>query len=124
MGLKSKAVPVFFLSLVGVDEVGKVDDPESIFDIYSKTFEFLTSDVTFMSAQDLKAYYDFQNNVSDSYNVSKCLQCEQEVYTRSRKQGIYTLVEYFVKNHPDAHYVLDEVPFLTGKYIIIPVNAI
>ena len=113
MGLKSKAAPVFFLSLVGVDIRGKVDDHESIFDIYSKIFEFLTCDVTFKSAQDLKAYYDSQNNVSDS---------------DEQKVDIYTLVEYFVKNHPDAHYVLDEVPFLNSgdysKCIIIPVKVI
>jgi len=106
MGLKSKAAPVFFLSLVGVDIWGKVDDHESIFDIYSKTFEFLTSDVKFKSSQDLKSYYDSQNNVSDSHSDQQ-------------KLDIYTLVEYFVKHHPDAHYVLDEVPFLRDRKCII-----
>jgi hypothetical protein len=34
-GTKPKAAPVFFVSLVGTDKYGKVDEFEHIFDFYS-----------------------------------------------------------------------------------------
>ena len=107
MGLKLKADPVFFLSLVGiVDNVGlgvepgQVDDYEYIFDIYTKSYDFISSDVVVKSAQDLWEFYEAQNKGSDK-----------------RKIDIYTLVEYFVQNNSNGHFVLDEVPFLrkSGK---------
>jgi hypothetical protein len=98
MGLKSKAYPVFFFSLVGVDKKGIVDDHESIFDIYTKFYDFVASDVVVQSSQDLWDFYVNQNKSSDKKNVD-----------------IYTLVEYFVQSYSNAHYVLDEVPFITCK---------
>ena len=103
MGLKQTASPVFFISLVGVDRYGEVDDHESIFVIYTKKYDFTSSDVLVKSAQDLWDFYELSHPGSDK-----------------KKIDIYTLVEYFVQSHPDAHYVLDEVPFLrtTSKYKI------
>ena len=95
MGLKQTASPVFFISLVGVDKKGKVDDHEGIFDIYTKKYEFTSCDVVVKSAQDLWDFYEQNHPGSDKEEVD-----------------IYTLVEYFVQSHPNAHYVLDEVPFL------------
>ena len=104
-GLKSKADPVFFISLVGIcdkyDKTGMlkkegiVDEDEHIFDIYTKTYDFLGSDVQVISAQDLWAFY------------------ESKHYGADRKQAdIFILVEFFVQSHPNGHYVLDECPFL------------
>ena len=98
MGLKLKADPVFFLSLVGVDKYGIVDDYEHIFDIYTRFYDFDSSDVHFQSVQDLFNFYESKNQGSDKGSVD-----------------IYTLVEYFVKHHPNGHFVLDEVPFLLKK---------
>ena len=103
-GLKLKADPVFFISLVGVDAWGKVDDYEHIYDIYTKLYDFTSGDVIVKSAQDLREYYEAQNKGSDR-----------------KKIDIYALVEYFVQNHPNGHFVLDEVPFLVdpeSKYKI------
>ena len=122
MGLKVKACPVFFLSLVGVDHYGTVDDHESIFDIYTRSYEFLTSDVSFKSAQDLKAYYDAQKKKT---NRGNCFACTSGGESDDEELDIYSLVEFFVEQHPNAHYVLDEVPFMASecKCRNIPVNV-
>jgi hypothetical protein len=90
---------VFFLSLVGVDDLGKVAFFEYIYDIYTKRYDFQSTDVNMKSAQDLFEYYESHNKGSDKKEID-----------------IYTLVEYFVQNHRNGHFVLDEVPFLpNGK---------
>ena len=98
MGLKLKADPVFFLSLVGVDKYGIVDDYEHIFDIYTRLYDFDSSEAVFKSAQDLFNFFDSKNKGRDNTMVD-----------------VYTLVEYFVKHHPNGNFVLDEVPFLANK---------
>ena len=96
IGNKSKAVPVFFLSLVGVDcDDGLVQDHESIYDIYTKEFDFGGSDIQVKSSQDLWNFYESQNPGSNKKDV-----------------GIYSIVESFIKQNPEAHYILDECPFL------------
>ena len=94
-------MPVYFLSLVGVDESGKVDNHESIFDIYTHQYEFLGCDVVPKSAQDLRDYHDAQTKGVPESERNK------------EKVDIYSLVEYFIQHNPNAHYVLDEVPFLS-----------
>ena len=94
-GLKCKADPVFFISMVGVDEQGKIDEHEHIFDIYTKEYDFLGCEVQVISAQDLWKFYKSRNK--DAYLT---------------KVDIYFLVVFFIQRHPDGHYVLDECPFL------------
>ena len=89
---------MFFISFVGVDKHGIVEDYEHIFDIYTKLYDFVSSDVGIKSAQDIWEYYEAQNKGSDKTKID-----------------IYTLVEFFVRNHPNGHYVMDEVPFFTSK---------
>ncbi len=72
-----------------------MEDFEHIFDIYSKEYDVQSSDVKIKSAQDLWDFYEAQNKGSDKKNID-----------------IYKLVEYFVQNHRNGHFVLDEVPFL------------
>jgi hypothetical protein len=98
MGSKPKADPVYFISLVGVDSKGKVEDDEHIFDIYTKEYDFNNSDVEVKNAQDLWDFYKKQNSGSSKQYVD-----------------IYQLVENFVKHHPQTHFVLDECPFLKPK---------
>ena len=99
VGLKNRANPVFFISLVGVDELGMVDKYEYIFDIYTQMYDFQGSDVKVVSAQDLWNFYESKNKRADQLKVD-----------------IYYLVEYFVEHHSDGHFVLDECPFLeVGK---------
>lgn len=102
LGLKTKADPVFFISMVGVNEKGIVDEYEHIFDLFTKMYDFHGSDVHVISAQDLWHFFASKNKVVNRENVD-----------------IYILVEYFVQHHPEGNFVTDECPFLKGsKYCI------
>ena len=98
VGLKVKANPVFFISLVGLSWKGLssiVDKDEYIFDIYTKSYDFQGSSVKILSAQDLWAFYQSKNQRANREKVD-----------------IYCLVEYFIQHHLDGNFVLDECPFL------------
>ena len=81
--------------MVGVDEGGTADDHKYIFDIFTKEYDFLGSDIQVISAQDLWRFYQDRNKGADK-----------------KKVNIYQLVDFFVRHHPFAHYILDECPFL------------
>ena len=101
MELKSNASQVFFISMVGVNSCGKVENDQHIFDIYTKECDFWGSNVVVKSAQDLLNFYESQHPFVDG----------------TQTIDIYTLVENFVEQHPYAHYVLDECPFLGMPHI-------
>ena len=92
--LKPNPDPVFFVSLVGVDERGIIDENEHIFDIYTRLYDFLGCDVKVISAQDLWDFYESKHKGADRQTVD-----------------IYKAAEFFVKQHPNGHYVVDECPF-------------
>ena len=94
-GLKPMADPVFFLSLVGVDNLGKVVEHEHLFDIFTKLYDFHGSNVQVRSAYDLWAFYESKKEGAKRKDVD-----------------IYTLVEFFIQHHPNGHFILDECPFL------------
>ena len=97
-GSKLKADPVFFISLVGVNEFGIVAKDEYIFDIYTKLYDFYESHVIVVSAQDLWAFYESKNN-------------------RAKREDfdVYFLVEFFVQHYSNGHFILDECPSLLNK---------
>ena len=97
-GSKLKAGSVFFISLVGVNTGGFVVKNEYIFDIYTKLYDFYGSHVEVVSAQDLWAFYESKNKGAKREDVD-----------------IYFLVEFFIKHHPNGHFILDECPFLLPK---------
>ena len=94
-GLKQKVDPVFFISAVGVDKWGKVEEDEYIFDVYTRLYDFLGSDVRVITAQDLWHFYKSKNKGADRMKVD-----------------IYTLIEFFVQHHMEGHFTLDESQFL------------
>ena len=98
MGTKSKADPVFFISLVGLDRKGAVDEHDHIFDIYTKEYDFLGHDVQVKTTQDLWDFYEANHKGADRHAVN-----------------IYRVAEFFLQKHGDAHYVFDECPFLTNS---------
>ena len=96
-GSKSIADPVFFISMVGVHKKGFPEKYEYIFDIYTKNYDFLGSNVQVISAQDLWTFYESKN---------------RESRPDRRKISIYFLVEFFIEHHSNGHYVLDECPLI------------
>ena len=96
--LKPNPDPVFFISLVGVDEIGMVDEYEHIFDIYTKEYDFEGCDVKVISAQDLWDFYQSKHNGVDR-----------------RKTDVYTQAEYFIVQHPNGHFVFDEFKLKRNK---------
>ena len=99
-GLKRKADPVFFISMVGVDIFGIVDKYEHLFDIYTRAYDLVESDVHVITAQDLWNFYKRKHWYK---------------WNKRRNVDIYELVEFFIRHHPNGHFVLDECPFLRSK---------
>ena len=97
-GEKLKADPVFFLSLVGVDKWGKVEEHEHLFDIHSKAYDVLGEHVTIKSAQDLFDFY-----------------MQRQTPPFNPDLDIYQLTQFFVSQNSHAHFVIDECPFLMSK---------
>ena len=93
-----KADPVFFISLVGVTKYGIVEEDEYIFDIYTKAYDFHGSHVKIISAQDLLVFYQSKDKGAMRKDVD-----------------IYFLVDFFIQNHPNGHFIIDECPILPIK---------
>ena len=89
---------MYYISLVGVNSRGIVHDHEGIFDIYTKEYDFLGSNVEVRSSQDLWNFYE-----SKHQGISK------------KEVVIYTMVEFFIQQHSNGHFIIDEFPFLYGK---------
>ena len=94
--LKLNPDPVFFMSLVGVNPAGFVEEHEHIFDIYTKEYDFLGCDVQVISAQDLWNFYRSKHSLSEADR---------------KKIDVYTMAEFFVDRHSNGHFVVDECPF-------------
>ena len=100
----SNPEPVFFISLVGVDRKGFVEEHEHIFDIYTKEYDFIGSNVKAVSAQDLRNFYTKHHKIATFCN-----------FLRGREVNVYTMAEFFVDQHPNGHFVVDECPFLEAS---------
>ena len=82
------------MSFVGVDVYGFAKEHEHIFDIYTKEYDFLGCDVKVISAQDLWDFYESTHLGADIEAID-----------------VYTMAEFFVDQHPNGHFVVDECPF-------------
>ena len=113
MGIRGPANQVYFISMVGVNKKGIVDEHEHIFDIFTRTYDFLGSNVQVISAQDLWKFY---NDKNPEVKIFKKIIWRKAA--DRKKINIYQLVEFFIRHHPSGHYVLDECPFLKiSKYL-------
>ena len=109
-GTKIKADPVFYISLVGVDFNGIVEEDEHIFDILTKDYDFIDTDVKVLSAQDLLKFY---NSTSGRFNKFKQWLGIENREDKSR--NIYNLVQFFIENNPDGNFIIDECPILRSS---------
>ena len=107
MRVSCSANPVFFISMVGANKYGVVDEHEHIFDIFTKTYDFMASNIQVKSAQDLWKFYVERNPEVKILNKFIWKQAADR-----KKITIYQLIEFFIRHHPSGHYVLDECPFL------------
>ena len=96
------------MSFVGVDEEGFVKEHEHIFDIYTKEYDFLGCDVKVITAQDIKKFYEKHHKMESFRN-----------FFRRKKVDVYTMAEFFVDQHRNGHFVVDECPFKGLKYLHI-----
>ena len=94
--------PVFFISLVGVNFNGSVAEYEHIFDLYTKLYDFQGTNVKLISAQDLRDFYESNHKLADKKEID-----------------VYKMAEFFIEEHSNGHFVVDECPFRTrSKYSI------
>ena len=124
---------VYFISLVGVGRDGNVDVVEYIYDVYTKLYDFLSTDVKILSAQDLWNIYQKQHTKQREIEepkgivkrIVKAMSCRREHGSLindgticSKDVDIYQLVESFIKNNSDGHFIIDECPFIKqGRYL-------
>ena len=89
--------------MVGVNKDGFVAEHEHIFDIFTKIYDDLGSDVEVLSAQDLWSFYR-----------SHYLKRNIKKYRENIQNDIYVLVEFFIQHHSNGHFIIDECPFLAN----------
>ena len=88
--LKLNPDPVFFMSFVGVNLEGFVEEHEHIFDIYTKEYDFLGCDVKVMSAQDLWDFYESKHkpvstSVESGHKMSHRRKTFRDFFTSKKK---------------------------------------
>ena len=82
--------------------MGKVEEHEHIFDIFTKLYDFREKNVQVISAQDSLHFYNThqsEDNGTEKSNIT------------SKEVDIYFLLQFFVEKHPDGHFIIDEFPF-------------
>ena len=112
-GDKIKADPVFYISLVGVDAYGIVEEDEHIFDILTKDYDFIDTDAEVLSAQDLLKFYKSKQGRLRKFKQWLGIENRQDT-----SFDIYTLVKFFMKSNPNGHFIIDECPILRTSKLI------
>ena len=85
-----------------MDQRGYVDEHEYIFDLYTKFYDFQGTNVKVISAQDLWDFYEAKHNPVNKKDID-----------------VYEMAEFFIEEHSNGHFVVDECPFKgRGKYNI------
>ena len=84
---------VFYISLLGSTHEGKPKKWRYVFDIITKKYDFLQTNVQAKDVRDLCDHYKRTTNNDSS------------------KKNIYELCLQFIKDHANSHFIFDEVPF-------------
>ena len=105
LGLKTEADPVFYISMVGADENGIFYEHEHIFDLYTKEYDFVGSNVHVITAQDLWKFYASKNKGMKLFNI-------------------FTLVEGVKREKVDIYFLISSNIILMAtfsRYQIFPI---
>ena len=111
---------------------GRIGEAEYVFDIYTKLYDFVGTDVNVLNAQDLWEFYGKRENLrqikhkmtGNSYNealeskgtdTNLIPHASYDKTPYGRSFTIYSLIEYFIENHPYGHFIIDECPILETK---------
>ena len=79
---------------------GLPKETKHIFDICSKEYDFKDTDVVAIDIQDLLE--DYKKTNKNQHNQGHL--------------SVYELVLSFIRNNPNGHFILDEVPIYKGIY--------
>ena len=104
--LEDNGEKVFYISLVSSTRHGYPKPRRHIFDICTKEYDFKDTDVIAVDIQDLVEEYRKNNR------FPKCGGKFIGGYLSG--VSVYKLVLSFIKNNPNAHYILDELPLCKG----------
>ena len=85
---------VYFLSFLGADEKGFPTPFRFVFDLITMWYDFGNTNVKFIDVQTLCDHY------------------EKKTGKKSSGVNVYKLALQFMADHPNSHYIMDEVPFL------------
>ena len=123
-----------------MNDEGYVDEYEHIFDLYTKLYDFQGTNVKVISAQDLWDFYESKHkpvstSVESGHKMShkrktfrdfftskkkldkrKEIECSKEIDVEpkrpdKREIDVYKMAEFFIEEHSNGHFVVDECPF-------------
>ena len=113
-----------------MNDEGYVDEYEHIFDLYTKLYDFQGTNVKVISAQDLWDFYESKHKpVSTSVESGHKTRHERNTFRDfstakkkleskipdKREIDVYKMAEFFIGEHSNGHFVLDECPFRRRK---------
>ena len=88
---------VLYISLLNTDGEGNPTAFQFVFDLITRWYDFGSTNVIFMDVRDLCAHY------------------EKRTGKKSLSVDVYTLSLQFIEDHPNSHFVFDEVPFFKRR---------
>lgn len=104
-GMNKKICSVYFISLVGaLGKSNAIEEEEGLFDLYTKFYDFYHKEnskrkIIVKTAKDIQNWFNSLNFEMDNMG----------------RKNVYTMVEAFIKLHSNAHFFIDECPFLPVK---------
>ena len=95
---------VYFISLVACDGWGRpIGETPYVFDICTKHFDLKNTKVNAIDVPYLLNFFK-NHRLTDDEDISN---------------NVYRLLEFFVRNKPNGHFVVDEVPIVCSKDYVL-----
>ena len=97
---------VYFISLLGADSKGKLRPFQFVYDLITKWYDFGNSNVKFVDVRMLCDHYEKKTGTK--------LWTKMPLWSSSNVD-VYKLALQFIEDHPNSHFIFDEVPFIRKK---------